>query len=222
MIQNRFCPQGVTEIDVWNHYQKEKTFLLNETKNRDIMFAIMVEKNKPVLRRRGAGGAYIRLNPANYDTMITGRTVALYSTMGPYEEFGIIDIDIDKTDGFRWAKDAASNVYTYVMDKMPIVNSAQIRFTGKQSFHIKCQFNRKMKIDTIRFLLGKFLRESDLARVYTIEQKRRPGVPNLDLSPNKIKGNYITLNSLSVWGLKCMEVPFQNLGRFDPRQARIK
>lgn len=221
VVRNRACPDGIKEIDVWNYYQKVKTLILRETKNRDIMFAIMVQQNKPVLRRKGAGGTYIRLTPANYDQMITGRTVAIYSTMGAYEDFGIIDIDIDKSDGFRWAKDAAANVYSYVMDKMPIVNSAQIRFTGKQSFHIKCQFNRKIKIDTIRDLLGRFLRSSDLARVYTIEQKRRPGVPNLDLSPNKIKGNYITLNSLSVWGLRCMEVPYQSLGRFDPRQARI-
>ena len=78
-----------------------------------------------------------------------------------------------------------------------------------------------MKIDVIRFLLRKFLQESNLARKYTIEGKRRYGLVNLDMSPNKHKGSYITLNALSVWGLKCMEVPYQSLMRFDPRQARI-
>ena len=78
-----------------------------------------------------------------------------------------------------------------------------------------------MKIDVIRFLLRKFLQESDLAKKYTVEYRRTPGIPNLDLAPNKLRGNYITLNALSVWGLQCMEVPYQSLMRFEPRQARI-
>jgi hypothetical protein len=104
---------------------------------------------------------------------------------------------------------------------MPIVRSAQIRFTGKQSFHIVCNFNRKMKIDSIRYLLRTFLQKSDLAKVYTIEGRRRPGIPNLDMAPNKLRGNYITLHSLSVLGLKCMEVPYNKLSSFDPRKAII-
>jgi len=221
VIKNRIVPQGIKEIDVWDHYQKAKSVILRETRNRDVMFAIMTQMNKPVMRRKGVGGQVIRLTPTNYDQIITGRTVAIHSTMGLYEDFGIIDIDVAKNVNFRRAKEATADVYDYVMDKMPLVTSAQIRFTGKQSFHIKCDFNRKTKIDTIRSLLRRFLTTSDLARNYTIEPKRTGSVANLDLSPNKYKGNYITLNSLSVWGLPCVEVPFQSLMRFEPRQARI-
>ena len=221
VIQNRFYPKGIQEIDIWNYYQKVKRDILKETQNRDVMFFIMVDKNKPVVRRKGSRGM-IRLNPKNYDTLITGRTVSLHSAMGPIENFGIIDIDIDPSDGFKWAKEVTSRVYDFVMDKMPIIRTASIRFTGKHSFHIKCDFGRKMKIDVIRFLLAKFLRESELSKVYTIEGKRRPGIPNLDMAPNKLRGNYITLNSLSVWGLKCMEVPYSSLMTFHPNMARIK
>jgi len=220
VIKNRFYPQGVTELDIWNHYQKEKSNILIETKNKDLMFFVMVKENQPIIRRKGPGGT-IRLTPMNYDQIITGRTVSIHSAMGLHEDFGIIDIDIHPGDGFKSAKLVARDVYDFVMDKMPIVRSAQIRFTGKQSFHIKCQFKTKMKIDVIRFLLTKFLRESNLGKKYTIEGRRRAGFPNLDMAPNKFKGNYITLNSLSVWGLQCMEVPYQSLMRFDPRQARI-
>jgi hypothetical protein len=218
VVQNSFYPKGLREIDIWNYYQSVKTDILRETNYKDVMFFIMVDKNKPVIRRKGVEGP-IRLSPKNYDTIITGRTVSIHSSMGAYEEFGIIDIDIDPSDGFRWAKEVTYRVYNYVMDKMPIVKSASIRFTGKQSFHIKCDFGRKMKIDVIRFLLGKFLRESELSKVYTIEGKRRPGIPNLDMAPNKLRGNYITLNSLSIIGLKCMEVPYSSLMSFDPRMA---
>ncbi len=222
VIQNRFYSQGIQEVDIWNYYQSVKRSILKETQNRDVMFFVMVDKNKPVVRRRGAKGKVIRLTPANYDTVITGRTVSLHSAMGAHENFGIIDIDIDPSDGFRWAKEATFRVYDFVMEKMPVVRTASIRFTGKNSFHIKCDFGRKMKIDVIRFLLRKFLRESELSKVYTVEGRRRAGIPNLDMSPNKFRGNYITLDSLSVWGLKCMEVPYSSLMSFDPRKAKFK
>jgi len=221
ILKNKYYPTGLKEIDVWNHYQKVKGSILLETKNRDVMFAIMTELNKPVLRRHGAGKKFIRLTPSNYDETITGRTLAVYSAMGMYEDIGIIDIDIHPNDGFPWARIVTKDVYDFVMDKMPIVRSAQIRFTGKTSFHIVCKLGRREKIDAVRFLLQKFLRGSDLAKNYTIEGKRRAGIPNLDMSPNKFRGNYITLNALSVWGLQCMEVPYQSLIRFDPRHARL-
>jgi len=221
VVQNRFYSKGLTELDVWNYYQSVKPQILREVLNRDVMFFIMVDKNKDVVRRR-LNNKVIRLTPQNYDTVITGRTVSIHSAMSGYEDFGIIDIDIDPSDGFRWAREVTNRVYDFVMDKVPIVRTASIRYTGKQSFHIKCNFGRKLKIDTIRFLLRKFLRESELSKIYTVEGKRRPGVPNLDMAPNKLRGNYITLDSLSIWGLKCMEVDYSSLSMFDPRKARIK
>jgi hypothetical protein len=133
VIQNKFYPQGLREIDIWNYYQKAKPSILRETQNIDVMFFIMVEKNKAIVRRKGSQG-FIRLKPNNYDTAITGRTVSLHSGMAPYSDFGIIDIDIDPSDGFKWAKEVTYRVYDYVMDKMPIIRSAQIRYTGNTHF----------------------------------------------------------------------------------------
>jgi len=221
VIKNKYYPQGLREIDVWEYYQKVKPKILNETRNRDLMFMIMVDVNKPIIRKK-LGASTIRLTPQNYDQIITGRTVAIYSTMTATEEFGIIDIDIDPSDGIRWANKAAFDVYDFVMDHVPLIRSAVIRFTGKTSYHIICDFQRKMKIDVVRFLLRKFLADSKLANSYTIQSKRRAGVPNLDLAPNKIRGNYITLHSLSILGLQCMDVPYNKILRFDPMSARIK
>ena len=222
VIKNKYYPKGLTELDVWNYYQGFKVPILNQTRNRDMMFGIMVDTNKPVIRRRGKDQKFVRLDPKNYDQVITGRTVVLYSTMEMYERQGIIDIDIDPNDGFRWAQKTTLDVFDFVMDKMPIVKKASIRFTGKSSFHIVCDFGAKYKVDVIRFMLQKFLRNSDLSRIYTIEAKRRPGIPNLDLSPNKIRGAYITLNSLSLLGLRCVEVPYNKVKSFDPRMATVK
>lgn len=222
IIKNKYYPQGIREIDIWNYYQKVKPLILKETMNRDIMFELMFENQKTIVRRKDSKGKFLRLTPKNYDNLITGRTTAIHSSMGSYEDIGIIDIDISPSDGFRWAKKAALEVYEFVMDKVPIVSSAYIKFTGKTSFHIVCEFGRKLKIDSVRFLLKKFLMQSDLATIYTIEAKRRPGVPNLDLYPNKYKGNFITLHSMSVLGLRCMEVPYTSLMSFDPNKARIR
>ena len=221
VLKNSYYPKGLREIDIWNYYQKVKREILNETKSRDLMFGLMVDVNKIVLRRHGKGQDWIRLTPQNYDEIITGRTVVIYSSMGSYEDFGIIDIDVSDYDGFKWAQKATNDVYEFAMDKMPIVRKAQIRFTGKTSFHVICHFGRKMKIDSIRFLLQKFLQQSELAKVYTISGKRKAGVPNLDLAPNKFRGNYITLNSLSLVGLKCMEVSYNDLFKFNQNKARI-
>jgi hypothetical protein len=221
VIQNPIYPRGLREIDIWNHYQKYKNKILDETKNRDLMFIIMVEKNKPVVKRR-AGSGFIRLTPQNYDQLITGRTVSIHSSMGMYEDFGIIDVDIHPSDGFKWAIKVTSDVYDYIMDKVPLVRQTSIRFTGKTSFHIVCKFAKKMKIDTIRYLLQKFMEDSDLSRIYSVGGKRRAGVPNIDFAPNKHRGSYITLNSLSEIGLMCVEVPYQQLNSFFPRKAKIK
>lgn len=220
VIKNKYYPKGLREIDIWNYYQKAKPQILKETIGKQIMFAIMTDVNKPVIRRKGKTGTY-KLEPKNYDELITGRTAAIYSEMASVERFGIIDIDIDPNEQFRWAKQAATDTYEFVMDKMPIVRTASIRFTGKTSFHIICDFGRRMKVDSVRFLLKKFLLDSDLSKIYTIDEKRRIGVVNLDLSPNKYRGAYITLNSLSIIGLRCMEVPYQKLMSFNERNATI-
>ena len=223
VIKNRYYPRGIREIDIWNYYQSVKRYLINQTFNRDLLFFIMVDVNKPVVRRRAEGKSFIRLSPKNYDTLITGRSVSIHSAMKSIETFGIIDIDIDPRDGFKWARKVTKDVYDFVMDKVPVISTAQIRFTGKDSFHIVCDFGRRVKIDSIRYLLRKFLAESELAKVYTVGAGRRtPGVPNLDLAPNKLRGNFITLHSLSILGLRCMEIPYYELLRFDPVKARIR
>lgn len=221
ILKNKIYPRGLREIDVWNHYQKYKKEILNETFNRDLLFYIMTDLNKPVIRRKGAGGKPIRLTPQNYDQIITGRTLSIHSSMRQFEEFGIIDVDIDPRDGFSWAKKVTSQVYDLVMEKMAFIETVKIRFTGRHSFHIICNFGRRAKIDSVRFLLRKFLMESELAKAYTVAGKRRPGIPNLDLAPNCFRCNYITEYALSSFGLMSMQVPYNQLSSFNMTKARI-
>jgi len=218
LIKNKFYPKGLKEIDIWNYYQLYKGPLLNETRGRDLMFAIATGTNEMVLKRKGSQTQFIRLTNSNYDEMMHGRVVAVYSTMRRYEDICVLDIDVDD---FNKAKDAVNEIFM-TLSKSPILSDATIRYSGKQSFHIVCNMGRKANIDSIKMVADNYLRKTDLVQKYTIEAKRRPGIPNIDLSPNKFRGAYITLNSLSIWGLKCMEVNFGRLSSFQQNVARIK
>ena len=220
ILKNKIYSRGLREIDVWNYYQSVKPKLLAVTKNQDLMFVLMTDLNKPVIRRK-LGSRTIRLTPQNYDQIITGRTLSIHTAMSSVSTFGIVDIDVDERDGLSWAKKATKDTYDFIMDKVPVVKKAQIRFTGKSSFHIICDFERRMKVDTMRFLLQKFLSDSELTRIYAVGGKRRSGVPNLDLGRNCLRCNHVTLHALSIWGMKCMEVPYMRLDVFNPREAKI-
>ena len=218
ILKNRYYSQGIKEIDIWNYYMSARRELLKQVVGRDLMIYLMLDKG-PTLIRRGKSTKYIRLNHKNYEDIITGRTISIHSTMRRNDDIGIIDID---SDNFRMARIAALDVFDFVMRSIPIIDKASIRYTGKTGFHVACELTRRLNIDSTRFLLRKFLLESDLAKKYTVESRRRPGVPNLDLAPNKFMGGFISLHSLSIEGLKCMEVHSTKILSFDPNQARIK
>lgn len=212
IIKNEFYPDGLREIDIWNYYQKVKGPLLQQVINRDLMFFLMVDVNKDIVLRRGIGARFLRLNNKNYDTIITGRTVSVHSTMKKHETFGIIDID---TDNFDDAKLATLKVY----NAMTKTYNTSIRFSGKNSFHVICGFGSERNIDNIRLGLKNHLKALDLG--YSVDFKRVKGMTNLDLAPNKFRGGFITLHSLSTIGLRCMEVDPGRIIRFRKELAKI-
>jgi hypothetical protein len=219
IVKNEFYPLGLKEIDIWNYYQLVKSYLLQQVKFRDLIFFIMVDVNKPIVYRKGKGERFIRLNLNNYDTLITGRTISIHSSMSNVESFGIVDID---TDDFKLAKEAASDTYFFLKENAKFIEDVSIRFTGKTSFHLFCQYKRKLKVDYAKLMLKDILEKSDLTKKYTVEYKRKAGIPNLDLGSNKLFGGYITLWSLSILGLRCMEIPVEKLKTFKKENALIK
>ena len=220
VVRNEYYQRGLREIEVWNYYQSVKSHIMKELVNRESAVVIMADINKTVIRKK-LSGDYIKFTPANYYDIITGRTISIFPSMKMSEKFFIIDVDIDPYDGFKWAKKVTLDTYDFIMDNIPIVRSVKIRFTGKTSFHLVCEFNRLMKVDTTRFLMRKFLLESPLAKAYSVGGKRRAGIPNLDLNRNCFRCNYIALHSLSIIGLRCMEVPYSDINSFNPRMAKI-
>jgi len=218
LIRNRFYPKGLTELDVWSYYQMNKFDIINETRNRDLFLYIAVDENKFIIKRKGKSTKFIRLTPSSYDHYIHGRVVSIHSTMKKVENFGIIDID---SDNFVQSKQAVFDVYEEAK-KFELIENLKIRYTGKQSFHIVCEFVKPIIIDKIREYLRVKLHEAKLFTKYTISYKRTGRIPNLDLAPNKYRGGYITKGSLSTWGLKCMELPISEVASFIQQKAKIK
>lgn len=216
IIQNEFYPNGLKEIDIWNYYQKNKNFILRETIGKDLMLFIATDLNEFIVRRRSKETPYIKLNPSNYDNIITGRTLSIHSTMEKTTYFGIIDIDIED---FKLAKEATKNVYEYIKNA-PFVDRIKIRFTGSTSFHLILNFKRILKIEYVNELIREYLEKENFEN-YTIKAKRTKGIVNLDLGRNIYKAGYITLHSLSVFGLKCMEVDINQLKNFNKDRAKI-
>jgi len=218
LIKNKYYPNGISELNIWNYYQKEKSRILNQTRNRDLMFFLAIELNEFIIKRKSANSNFIQLTNSNYDNIISGRTISIHSSMKSYEDICVIDID---SDDFKKAKEATLDVYESMM-KASFIQTLQIRFTGKTSFHIYCTIGRKIKIESIKLLTMKHLKSDGLEDKYTIKGKRTKGIPNIDLAPLKVNGNFITLGSLSILGLKCMEVDYNRIDGFSPYQAVVK
>jgi len=216
IIKNKMYPQGLTEGQVWKYYQNYKGVILNNVRGKDIMLAIIVELNKPVMRRRSAGINIIQLNNNNYDKVMTGRTVTIYPTMKAYEDFCVIDIDSD-----NWIKAQEITAYIYeVMQKANFILNSKILYTGKNAFHIHCKLRNKYPINKLKMLVLDHI-QRNWTSTFTIQHKRTSGKPNVDLSPNKFKGAYIVEGSLSIWGLKCMPVHINKLKSFKQWMAKI-
>lgn len=218
IIKNEYYPSGLKEVDIWNYYQDNKTNILRETLGKDLIIFFAIDLNRFTVIRKSKLKGPIRLNLTDYNTIISGRTVSIHSVMNRYSNFGIIDID---TDNFDQAKEATEILYD-LFERVKFVYDLSIRFTGKDSFHIKIDFRHYYKIEYIKDLLNDFLIEKNIDKKYTISHRRAKNIPNIDLNRNVFNAGYITLHSLAVTGLKCIEVKNSRLRNFKKDFAKIK
>jgi hypothetical protein len=134
------------------------------------------------------------------------------------ENFGIVDVD---SNDFRKSKNATADVYDYLKSLREFKN-LEIRYTGKEGFHIVCFMNQKKHIDEIRNLLKEHLNNKFKGKYEIAYHKKLGAQVNLDLSSNKYRGGFITLGSLSVLGLRCMKISRGKLPSFRKDDAKIK
>jgi len=216
LIQNEYYPSGLTELDINSYYLSVKKKLLSQIYDRDVILFINSKLNNTIIRRHNKVDEYININSSTYEKIIHGRVVSIISTMKRIESFGIIDIDYSN---FEINKSIVLELINY-LEKFKNIENIEVRFTGKTSFHIIVYFKDKQEIDNIRYFLNKILSEKFKDK-YSISHKRNLSIPNLDLSPNKFRGGFISQYSLSMIGLRCMKVPLNNIHSFQKEFAKI-
>lgn len=214
ILQNEFYPNGLTHHDVYSYYQMNKPTILKNTHNHAVMMFFAPTANHIIVKRK-IDNSFIRLNQNNYNDLISGRSISIHSTMNLTESFGIIDVD---GDNFEDNKSATFTIYNKLIH-LPIFKSIKIIYTGKTSFHIRPIFHKSMHITKIKEILIETLQSLDLP--WSISYKRLPGKVVLDLSSNKFQGGFITVGSLSVLGLKCLELEISELMGFQKELAKI-
>ena len=212
IIKNEFYPNGLTQQQVYDYYMSHKTDLLKSVDDREIIIFFSTDTNKFIVKRRDSNGGFFKLTYQNYDNVISGRTVSIHSTMNQKESFGIIDID---TINFNKAKDVTSEVYDHLIKDNKEIS---IRFTGKTGFHIVYNFKKELNIDDIKKSLQSLL--EPFAKKYHIGTGNRSNV-GIDLSSNKFRGGFISLYSLSILGLKCMEINRKDIEKFEKKSTVI-
>lgn len=215
ILKNEFYPNGLTHASIYNYYLFNKSKILQEVKGRELIFFFLSNLNKIVVKRRTPLG-YYKLTSSNYDSVLSGRTISIHSTMNNTEKFGIVDID-----GYDWSQNkiAAFKIYSW-LNELSFKNISLI-YTGKTSFHIRVNFDKIYTIDDIKKHLEFSLKVSKKFN-YPISYKRLNNTPNIDLSSNKLRGGFITLYSLSILGLKCMQIDPKFIMKFEKIDARIK
>jgi hypothetical protein len=217
IVKNEYYPSGLKEVDIWNYYQENKINILKETLGKTLIVFFATSLNKTTVLRKNKSKELIRLTPTDYNTIVNGRTLSFHSVMDRYSKYGIIDID---TDNFDKAKDTVIDIYN-VMEKSKFTKDLQIRFSGKKSFHIKVDLNGEFRIEDIKKIIFNQLIENNIQQKYTIAHKRFRNVPNIDLNRNVYNAGYITLHSLAITGLKCIEVPLKKVKNFRKEDAKI-
>ena len=214
IIQNEFYPFGLKQIKTYNYYMRNKNIILRQLKDRDIIIFFCVNKNEFIAKRRTKENTFIQLTPDNYGIILSGRTISIHSTMNQKESFGIIDLDYHD---FNVLKQTTAEIYDYLYKNHN--KKLEIRFTGKTGFHIIYKLDQLTDINEIRETLKTKLK--DLTPKYTLYEKRNPKTVNMDLSPNKFRGGFITLHCISILGLRCMTINRKELPSFDRKTAII-
>lgn len=216
IVKNEFYPSGLTEQNLYDYYFLQKNKILEQLKDRYVMFFLGMDVNKTIVKRK-LNNEFIKLTSENYSKLITGRTLSLHCTMKNIESFGIIDID---GYDFQEIKKATYEVFIYLSNNFKEYNYS-LRFTGKTGFHIVCYFKKKYNINVIKEKLILLLQKFKFEENYTVGAAKRGEKVNLDLSSNKYNGGFICLHSLSVIGLRCMEIDIKYLKLFEKKQAMI-
>ena len=218
VLRNEYYKSGLKELAIWNHYQKNKILILENVKNNPIIIFFATEVNKSIVIRNSKGKKII-LNFANYDRIISGRTISIAVETEKILDEYIIDVDYPTNITENYKK----QFLTKVLDFFKTLSEVKMFrvFLTSSGYHVHGQLDKKINykiaLNVLRKKLNFYFSKDDC----TIDTKSsEKSKINLDLSPIN-RGAFTVPFALNRNGLICLDVT-NNYLIFDRRQAVIK
>jgi hypothetical protein len=216
VVKNNYYSLGLTELQIWNHYQKYKKQIVNEIDLRFILLFIVPKLNDTIVKRKTKYG-YLTLDKFNYDYVVSGRTLSIAVERELMTNYMIIDIDKGNNVNEQDMKNCVSELlndkdFTKAANSHKIVNSAEGYHVY---FYLKKDFPLNEVYDWINDNLNKYSDKYVLGG-----NPPPPGKIKLDTSPARYRGAHTVINALCRNGLMAMEI--SNLKQFKRTDAIIK
>ena len=218
VIKNKYYPRGLTELQIWKHYNKYKNDIISFINGRPVILFVFIDINKWIVRRKKENN-FFTLNKNNFDFIINGRTVSISVEQLRNIDYFCIDIDAGQNVNEKYKKLCVQDIVGYLSTNS-IVNDIRV-FCSAKSYHIHGILKQRMNIDTVRSVLST---EMSLlfADKFLINERNSLGDDNIniDLSPIYYRGSHPVPFSLSKNGLVYMDIT-KIWKIFDRRKAII-
>ena len=219
VIQNSFYPGGLSELKVWNHYQKYKNIIISEIDGNAVTLWIFVDINQSIVRRKVLNRPFTIVK-SNYDSVLTGRTVSISTELRNMSPIIIIDVDPGTGVTELQTKECVRNILDSSVSHLSQIIKKRIISTAR-GYHIYLYLDKAMNIRAIRNMVIKLL-NMDFRDTYLINSKNpKANEINLDLTPISPRGLHQVPYALCRNGLMAMDVTTYLTG-FNRRSARIK
>lgn len=218
VIRNEYYSSGLTEIDVWNHYQKYKYDILKEVAGKILLLFIYVGENEYIVRR-SIKNRPIELTRKNYDKIITGRTVSISIEPGNRLDYLCIDIDPDSNVNEKIKKKAVDDILDLYNSMLEVQKTRVI--STSNGYHVYGYLRKSVSNDVAINLVKKHVK-MEFGNKYNIGAKKSSTHDiNLDLTPMYYRGSHVAPYALTRNGLIAMDIT-SNWKRFNRRDAIIK
>jgi hypothetical protein len=200
VLKNKFYPQGLTEEQIYNHYQTYKKKLLDWIHGRHVSFFLNIDGNTIVKRK--IDNKPITLTNENFNEILNGRTNVLTVEYPAVSNYWILDLDL----GLNITRSQLTTTIKKLLAHKPLTSSAtkiEVLHSSFRGAHIIGYVEKKSIQQQRRFVLDA-LSSLALDRYVVINTKgRQPDTINIDLSPMNDRGLHICRYSLTKEALIC-------------------
>lgn len=223
--KNSFYPNGLREIDIYNHWIEHKSEVLSQLLNRNYMEVRKTTKGFVYLRR-GKDFKPLRLTPDNFEDAITGRTVELHGEFKERDYLAYIDIDPHFSSlqkNLLHAKRYALLILKLLKHSPFSLERVEVAFSGNKGFHIFLYHTKQYPIDDLRRGYREFLERSFKDDPVATTSVAKADQVRLDTTLIKRRGTFKCVYSLDRrTGLCSLPLKPSQIRSFSLSQAKVE